>query len=109
MATVTGVTAAKIQAMDAAGIKAAGLDANGHLILTKNDNSTIDAGSIQSPAGSVVMFGGATVPSGWLLCNGQAVSRTTYANLFAAIGTAYGSGDGTSTFNVPNVEAKFPR
>ena len=43
-----------------------------------------------------------TIPSGWLLCDGSAVSRTTYAELFAAIGTTYGVGDGTTTFNLPN-------
>ena len=41
---------------------------------------------------------------GWLLCNGQAVSRTTYQELFATIGTTYGEGDGTTTFNVPNYQ-----
>jgi len=57
------------------------------------------------PAGSIVATGG-TVPTGWLECNGQAVSRTTYAALFAAIGTTYGAGDGSGTFNVPNFESK---
>lgn len=47
-------------------------------------------------------YAGATAPAGWLLCYGQAVSRTTYAALFAAIGTLYGSGDGSTTFNVPD-------
>lgn len=48
-----------------------------------------------------------SVPSGWLDCRGQAVSRTTYAALFAVIGTAYGAGDGSTTFNLPNTAAKF--
>lgn len=52
--------------------------------------------------GSMVAFGGITAPAGWLLCFGQAVSRTTYALLFAIIGTAYGVGDGTTTFNLPD-------
>jgi microcystin-dependent protein len=47
-------------------------------------------------------FGGATAPSGWLLCYGQAVSRTTYALLFAVIGIAYGAGDGSTTFTLPD-------
>ena len=55
-----------------------------------------------APPGVVLPFAGASAPSGWLLCYGQAVSRTTYADLFAAIGTAYGVGDGTTTFNVPD-------
>src|SRR5574337_1130553 len=109
MATVTGATAAHVQAIDDAGIADAGIESDGHLRLTRNDASQIDAGSIQSPAGAVLMFAGASVPSGWLLCNGQAVSRTTYANLFAAIGTTFGTGDGSTTFNVPNFETKIPR
>lgn len=44
----------------------------------------------------------ATIPTGWLLCNGQAISRTTYADLFALIGTTWGAGDGSTTFNVPD-------
>lgn len=56
-----------------------------------------------SPVGSIIPYGGATVPNGFLLCKGQAVSRTTYAELFAVIGTAFGSGDGSTTFNVPDL------
>ncbi len=58
--------------------------------------------------GSIQMYGGATAPSGWLLCDGSAVSRTTYSALFKVIGTAYGSGDGNTTFNVPNFSGRFP-
>ena len=47
------------------------------------------------------------VPSGWLLCNGAAVSRTTYANLFAKLGTKHGAGDGSTTFNLPNLNGRF--
>lgn len=61
-----------------------------------------------TPIGSIVMWAGTTEPADWLLCNGQAVSRTTYVTLFAAIGTAYGAGDGTTTFNVPNMSQRFP-
>lgn len=52
--------------------------------------------------GSMVAYGGTTAPNGWALCYGQAVSRTTYALLFAIIGTAYGVGDGATTFNLPD-------
>jgi microcystin-dependent protein len=48
------------------------------------------------------------VPSGWLLCDGSAVSRTTYAALFAAIGTTYGAGNGSTTFNVPDLRGRTP-
>jgi hypothetical protein len=61
------------------------------------------------PAGAIVGFAGATAPSGFLLCNGQAVSRTTYADLFAAIGTAHGTGNGSTTFNVPDYRGRFLR
>ena len=47
------------------------------------------------------------VPDGWLQCNGAAVSRTTYAALFAVIGTKYGSGNGRTTFNLPNIHRRF--
>jgi microcystin-dependent protein len=62
------------------------------------------------PTGSIIMWGGtvASVPAGWLFCDGSAVSRTTYANLFSAIGTIYGVGNGTTTFNIPNMRNRFP-
>jgi microcystin-dependent protein len=53
--------------------------------------------------GVVLSFAGSAAPSKWLLCQGQAVSRTTYADLFSAIGTTYGIGDGSTTFNVPDL------
>lgn len=62
-----------------------------------------------SPAGSVTAFAGGTAPTGWLECNGAAVSRTTYAALFGAIGVTYGNGDGTSTFNLPDLRGEFIR
>jgi microcystin-dependent protein len=62
-----------------------------------------------TPAGVIEMFGGSSAPTGYLMCDGSAVSRTTFANLFAVIGTAYGPGDGSTTFNLPNMNAKFPR
>jgi microcystin-dependent protein len=61
-----------------------------------------------APPGVIVAYGGASPPTGWVLCGGQAISRTTYASLFAAIGTAYGVGDGSTTFNVPDLRGRFP-
>lgn len=55
------------------------------------------------PPGMFAFFHATDVPEGWLLCNGAAVSRTTYARLFAKIGTKYGTGDGSTTFNLPNL------
>lgn len=59
-------------------------------------------GAYTLPSGVVVDYAGGVVPSGWLACDGSAVSRTTYAALFAAIGTTHGSGDGSTTFNLPD-------
>lgn len=56
--------------------------------------------------GIVVPYGGSTAPIGWLMCYGQAVSRTTYANLFAVIGTTFGAGNGSTTFNVPDLRGR---
>lgn len=60
------------------------------------------------PTGAILPYGGATAPSNFLLCNGGAVSRTTYANLFAILSTSYGVGDGSTTFNLPNLQGRFP-
>jgi hypothetical protein len=58
------------------------------------------------PAGSVQTFAGNTAPLGYLVCDGAAVSRTVYANLFAAIGTLYGAGNGSTTFNLPDLRGR---
>ena len=60
------------------------------------------------PIGSIVPYVSSTVPTGWLVCDGSAVSRTTYADLFAVIGTSYGTGDGSATFNLPNLKGRVP-
>lgn len=59
------------------------------------------------PPGTLIHYAGRTVPSGWLICNGANVSRTDYAALFAAIGTIYGTGDGSTTFGLPNLDGRF--
>lgn len=72
---------------------------------------TGDATSTQGPllpAGSIVAWGAATAPTGWLLCVGSAINRTTYAELFAVIGTTYGVGDGSLTFNLPDMRGVTP-
>jgi microcystin-dependent protein len=60
------------------------------------------------PAGSIQMWATATAPSGYVLCNGVAISRTTYSTLFSVIGTTFGVGDGSTTFNVPNYTNRMP-
>jgi len=61
------------------------------------------------PVGTILMWGGSqsSIPTGWLLCDGSAISRTTYSRLFAAIGTTHGAGDGSTTFNLPNLRDRF--
>ena len=64
------------------------------------------ASTITSITGSITMYAGSTTPDGYLICDGSAVSRTTYSDLFNVIGTTYGNGDGSTTFNVPNLKGK---
>lgn len=59
------------------------------------------------PPGTLINYAGRTIPSGWLICNGSTASRTDYAALFAAIGTIYGSGDGVTTFRLPDLYGRF--
>ena len=59
------------------------------------------------PSGAIMGFGGATVPANYLICDGSAVSRSTYAHLFATIATGFGAGDGNNTFNVPDFRDKL--
>lgn len=59
-----------------------------------------------APPGAIIAFAGTVAPAGWLLCDGSTVSRTTYAALFAAIGTTYGVGNGTTTFGLPNLKGR---
>lgn len=76
-------------------------------------SGTIDAaripGTVGVPVGTIIAYGGATIPSGWLLCDGSAISRTTYSALFNAIGIAWGRGNSTSTFNLPDLRGRFMR
>jgi microcystin-dependent protein len=62
-----------------------------------------------APSGVVQAFAGNTAPAGWLMCDGSAVSRTIYKDLFRALGTLYGVGDGSTTFNVPDLRGEFIR
>lgn len=63
------------------------------------------------PAGCIMPFAGpvANIPAGWMLCDGTAISRTTYANLYNVIGVAWGTGDGSTTFNLPDLRGMFLR
>lgn len=61
---------------------------------------------MSEPAGIILPYAGSTAPEGYLMCDGSAVSRSTYASLFTAIGTTYGAGDGSTTFNVPDLAGR---
>ena len=70
---------------------------------------TVGIAPVQFPTGCVLPFAGTTAPEGWILANGDAVSRTQYAGLFAVIGTSHGIGDNSTTFNVPDYRYQVPR
>lgn len=67
-----------------------------------HDGSTAGGNVVGLTPGFIAPFAGSTAPDGWLVCDGSAISRTRYADLFAVIGTTYGSGDGNTTFNLPD-------
>jgi microcystin-dependent protein len=89
------------------------IGANGSVLVADSSQSlgvrwaAASSSSAVIPTGTVVPFAGDTTPgSDWLICDGSAISRSTYSALFAVIGTSYGSGNGTSTFNVPNLRGR---
>lgn len=80
-------------------------DGSAGAVLETDGSGTLSWGT-GMPSGVVMPFAGTSAPSGYLLCYGQAISRTTYASLFTAIGTTYGTGDGSSTFNLPDLRGR---
>ena len=80
--------------------------ANG--LMSKEDKTKLD-GLVQAQIGSIALFSGSSIPTGYLLCDGSALSREVYAELFSAIGTTWGAGDGENTFNIPDLRGKFIR
>lgn len=119
MATVTGFTAARMQTIEDSTVVDGNIVGDDLILLTR-DNTEINAGNVrgpvgptgppaaEQPTGMITMFAGPSAPSGYLICNGAAISRATYASLFSVIGTTYGTGDGSTTFNLPNLANKFP-
>ena len=79
-----------------------------HKELRVHDGSTVGGKIVSAPVGMISPFGGSTAPDGWLVCDGSAVSRTDYADLFAVVGTTYGAGDGSTTFNLPDCNGRVP-
>lgn len=75
---------------------------DGSTLTSANSYTDTAVDSVRMPVGAMHVFAGTVAPTGYLICNGSAVSRTTYSALFAVVGTSYGSGNGSSTFNLPN-------
>jgi microcystin-dependent protein len=77
---------------------------------TTSPSNTLDVNGTFShvPPATIMMFAGNSAPNGFLICDGSAVSRTTFSTLFAAIGTTYGVGNGSTTFNIPDLRSRVP-
>lgn len=109
---INGLGAVNLKKYNTAGIKvslAAG-DIVAQRYIAINDG--VDIVILNTPAaivGQVITYAASTPPAGYLECNGAAISRTTYANLFSVIGTTFGVGNGTTTFNIPDVRGYFVR
>lgn len=86
-------------------------DPAGHPVVTQEANGFMGSAMLNGlmPPGAVAHFALSSAPAGWLKCNGATISRVTYADLFAAIGTTFGAGDGSTTFNLPDLRGEFLR
>lgn len=89
------------------------LTSDGYLRRSPKDSLFINYSQILNapvviPSGAITMYGGSSAPIGYFICDGSAISRSTYSILFVIIGTTYGIGDGASTFNLPDLRQRFP-
>lgn len=119
MASVTSFNKDRLQEIEDTTVVGGSVNNMGNLILATREGIQIDAGYVRGQtgdigpdrplvAGIIQAYGGTTPPSGWLFCNGAAVSRTIYAHLFSVIGTTYGAGDGFLSFNLPDLRGRVP-
>jgi microcystin-dependent protein len=67
------------------------------------------SGNTGVPVGTIMLYAGNSIPTGWILCDGSAISRSTYSTLFTALGTSWGQGDNSTTFNLPDMRGRFAR
>ena len=106
-----GISSASFLRSDTADSFSGAITGTGSISISGNINTTAkiqEDGADLIPPGSIIMYGAASAPGGWYLCEGGAISRSTYAALFSAIGTTYGVGDGSTTFNVPDFRDRAP-
>jgi microcystin-dependent protein len=93
-----------------------GTQTNGGVLYLKTTGVTLNTGwldlatatgvAVASPTGTLVAYAGSSAPTGWLICDGSAISRSTYSTLFGVISTTYGAGDGSTTFNLPDLRGR---
>ena len=88
--------------IDTVSLSNASMDANTQMAGVNLSNQTVPVGTIQSHSAN-------TAPSGWLICDGSPISRTTYSDLYSIVGTTWGSGDGSTTFAIPDLRGWFMR
>lgn len=101
-ATGTVITSGSSAALPVAAISATGTPTASNYLRGDGAWAAVSG----TPSGAIMPYAGSSAPTDWLLCSGAAVSRTTYAALFAVIGTTYGSGDGSTTFNLPDLRGR---
>ena len=91
-----------------AAIKTTFPNITGAVTATHSTINSIPSSFFTMPSGSIIVYAGSSAPSGWLICDGSAISRSTYSVLFGIISTTYGVGDSSSTFNIPDLTGRVP-
>jgi microcystin-dependent protein len=102
---LAGLTASTAELNKMTGVTATTVEINYLAGVTSGIQTQINAFAT-FPSGSVIAFAGSAAPAGWILCDGQAINRTTYAALFAVISTTFGAGNGSTTFNIPDMRGR---
>ncbi|QXO13179.1 minor tail protein [Arthrobacter phage DevitoJr] len=119
MATIITYNPTRTLAIEQKTVVDGSVNGSGDLILEHRDGTTFNGGKVQAPKGptgtsrpvpaaQVMLYAGTTPPNGWMFCDGSAVSRTNFPDLFNILGTLYGAGDGSTTFNLPNLKGRVP-